>query len=256
MAGHSPGARRSWIGALALLIALAASTLSAQEPIALNVSPALPTNDDALLLRLSGFGCAPQLAAPLWNGDTIAWAGTSVQCFDATYWRSEAKLAPLPAGTYRARVIVDGQVAAQLDFTVRAASETLLLHGGRFRAVLQWQNPYGPGGGAARAVAVSDLSGYFWFGGPANPEVTVKVLDGRAINGQFWVFVSSLTTVAFDLGIFDIGDGSCLATHDPESVAVAGRIVGESHPAHCPERRYQQTAQRNRNFFDFQAFAP
>jgi len=85
----------------------------------------------------------------------------------------------------------------------------------------------------------------------------MKVLDGRGINGRFWVFVSSLTTVDFTLVVFDLGDGTCLAFHDPESVAPEGRSrqVAGSHPAHCPERTYHQAPNRNRNFFDFQAFS-
>jgi len=243
--------------ALALLAALAATPIAAQEPTALSVSPALPTSEDTLLLRLTGFGCAPQLQPPARTDQTIEWRGTSVQCIHATYWRSDAKLAPLPAGTYHARAVVDGQEVASVDFTVRPASETLLLHGGRFRAHLHWQNPYGPGGGVAQAVALSDVAGFFWFGSPANPEVTVKVLDGRGINGRFWVFVSSLTTVDFGLSVFDIGDGTCLANHDPQSAAAppsSSPLVAESHPVHCPERTYHQGPNRNRNFFDFQAF--
>jgi hypothetical protein len=255
MIGTGLPAPRRALAALPLLLAFLGSHLAAQEPTALSVSPALPTTDDALLLVLSGFGCAPQLAAPQRGGETILWSGSSVQCIHATYWRTEAKLEPLPAGAHRAQVVVDGQVAAELDFGVRLASQVLLLHGGRFRATLSWQNPYGPGGGQAQAVGISDQAGYFWFGGPRNPEVTLKVLDGRAINGRFWVFASSLTTVDFDLVVFDIGDGTCLANHDPQS-ALSSRSsrAAPSHPAHCPQRRYQQARNRNRNFFDFQAF--
>ena len=36
-------------------------------------------------------------------------------------------------------------------------------------------------------VALSGDTGYFWFFGTANVELVVKVLDGRALNGRFWV---------------------------------------------------------------------
>jgi hypothetical protein len=244
------------LAALTLLTALAASPIRAQEPTELTVSPAVPTTEDVLLLRLSGFGCAPQLEPPVRSGEAIAWSGTSVQCIHPVYWRSEARLEPLPAGTYQARAAVDGEVVAQLEFTVRPPSETLLLHGGRFRAVLLWTNPHDGLIRLARAVSVSDFAGYFWFGGPNNPEVALKLLDGRSLNRNYWVMASSLTTLKFDLIVTDIGDGTCLALHALAPTAPAGRspLVADSHPPNCPERRYHQAPNRNRNFFDFQAF--
>ena len=40
-----------------------------------------------------------------------------------------------------------------------------------------------------------------------NLELMVKVLDGRAFNGRFWVFYGSLTNVAFDLRVTDSETG-------------------------------------------------
>lgn len=46
-----------------------------------------------------------------------------------------------------------------------------------------------PGQGSARPL--TDESGAFWFFDPVNIEVTIKVLDGRPINGHFWVFIAN-----------------------------------------------------------------
>lgn len=38
-------------------------------------------------------------------------------------------------------------------------------------------------GTAAVAEPLSDDAGYFWFSRRSNPELAVKILDGRAVNG-------------------------------------------------------------------------
>ncbi len=64
------------------------------------------------------------------------------------------------------------------------------------------------GGQAAAGVEISDQSGYFWFFGSSNMEVTVKVLDGRPVNGHFWLFAASMTTEPFVLALTDT-QGTC-----------------------------------------------
>lgn len=50
-------------------------------------------------------------------------------------------------------------------------------------------------------------TGAFWFFDPDNLELVVKVLDGRPVNGFFWVFYGSLTDVEFRLTITDTVTG-------------------------------------------------
>jgi hypothetical protein len=37
----------------------------------------------------------------------------------------------------------------------------------------------------------------------SNPEVLVKILDGRAVNGRFWLFYGSLTDVEYTVTVTD-----------------------------------------------------
>ena len=46
--------------------------------------------------------------------------------------------------------------------------------------------------GRGAAVPLTGDTGYFWFFNSANVELIVKVLDGRTVNGQFWVFYGAL----------------------------------------------------------------
>ena len=46
-------------------------------------------------------------------------------------------------------------------------------------------------------------TGYFWFFDPANVELVVKVLDGRGVNGHFWVFYGALSDVEYQVVVTD-----------------------------------------------------
>jgi hypothetical protein len=49
--------------------------------------------------------------------------------------------------------------------------------------------------GEAQVVRLTDDTGYLWFFSSDNIEIVVKVLDGCAINGHYWVFAGGLTNV-------------------------------------------------------------
>lgn len=79
--------------------------------------------------------------------------------------------------------------------------------GDRFRATGTWEDYDGLTGVARVRPATSD-SGFFWFFGPENLELLVKVLDGRVLNGHFWVFFGSLSSVGFEITITDTSTGT------------------------------------------------
>ncbi len=53
----------------------------------------------------------------------------------------------------------------------------------------------------------STTSGAFWFFDPSNLELMIKVLDGRAINGKFWVFYGALSNVQYTITVTDTTAG-------------------------------------------------
>jgi hypothetical protein len=71
-------------------------------------------------------------------------------------------------------------------------------------------NVTGPG----VALPQTDTFGYFSLPSltqnPSNPEVFVKVLDGRPINGAYWIFYGHLTDLIYDLTVVENATG---ATH-------------------------------------------
>ena len=62
-------------------------------------------------------------------------------------------------------------------------------------------------GRTSAGLAVAHTDDFAWFslpeltGNTDNPEVFVKVVDGRAVNGDFWVFYGGLTDVEYTLSV-------------------------------------------------------
>lgn len=87
------------------------------------------------------------------------------------------------------------------------ASDTdLCLNGGRIRVTVAWRD-FAGNTGLGRAVPLTSDTGYFWFFDPANVEVVLKVLDGRPLNGNFWVFYGALSTVEYVISVTDTETG-------------------------------------------------
>ncbi|HEX4954897.1 MAG TPA: hypothetical protein VF017_16020 [Thermoanaerobaculia bacterium] len=80
----------------------------------------------------------------------------------------------------------------------------LCLLDGQFYVEVEWTDFQG-GSGDGQPVPATANGGYFTFFSPDNVEIAVKLLDGRAVNGHFWVFYASLTSVPFTLRIKDAG---------------------------------------------------
>ncbi len=51
-------------------------------------------------------------------------------------------------------------------------------------------------------------AGYYWFFSPNNVELLLKIVDGRAVNGFYWVFAGSLTNLEFTLTVRDTYTGA------------------------------------------------
>ena len=96
-----------------------------------------------------------------------------------------------------------------------AGSGVLCLGGGqRFSVRVSWKNPYtGETGTGKNAFTIAD-TGAFWFFDPNNLELMVKVLDGRAVNGNFWVFYGSLSNLEYTVTVTDTTTGAVKTYHN------------------------------------------
>ena len=86
-----------------------------------------------------------------------------------------------------------------------ADDRTLCLEDGRFAVRARWETA--DGAGDATAWPLTADTGLYWFFGPNNVEMVIKVLDGCEINGHRWVFAGGLTDVAVAMTVTDTETG-------------------------------------------------
>jgi hypothetical protein len=88
-----------------------------------------------------------------------------------------------------------------------SGTNTALCLAGRFMVTVDWRAPDGRTG-KGQTLPFTWESGLFAFFNPDNAELLVKVLDGRGINGKWWVFYGSATNVFFSLTVTDTETGA------------------------------------------------
>jgi ELWxxDGT repeat protein len=94
------------------------------------------------------------------------------------------------------------------------SSTRLCLNGGRFAVEAAWKIP--GQSGTAKAVRLTGDTGYLWFFDAANVEVVLKVLDGRPVNGKFWVFAGALSDVEYTITVTDTATGQVKTYANPK----------------------------------------
>ena len=95
-----------------------------------------------------------------------------------------------------------------------AEGDRLCLTGNRFEVEVTWRDFQGKSG-AGQAVDLTPDTGYFWFFGPQNVELVIKVLDARLINGRFWVFYGALSNVEYTITVRDRNTGAIRTYANP-----------------------------------------
>lgn len=151
---------------------------------------------------------------------------------------SAFRFAPTAAGTYTVELktrdttplVKTAMAGAALDssrsWTVKVggtaaapscagSGRDLCLLGNRFRVQVGWKNQHGGNSGQGTAVPMSAETGYFWFFNSGNAELMVKILDGRGVNGKFWVFYGSLSDVEYTITVTDTTNGATKTYRNP-----------------------------------------
>ena len=105
-----------------------------------------------------------------------------------------------------------------------ADSEVLCLgENQRFRVKVSWKIPATGATGVGRSHPLTADTGALWFFNPNNLELILKVLDGRAVNGHFWVFFGGLSDVEYTLTVTDTATGKEKTYHNPP-----GRLASQA----------------------------
>ena len=220
------------------VLALSAGAASAQ-PARIDISPRLPTDLDPIEVTVSGF--TPCLGVEFDPPQVDVEARRVVIpvvdvfgpiCLPVPYSET-VSIGALPAGTWVLEATSHGLTGARRTIEVLPASHDLFLHGDQFRVRVDWSTPDGVLRGSAYGVPLSDDAGHLWFFEGKNPEILIKILDGRPVNEHWWVFISSNTNLEFKVYV--------------------GQIT-QTDPPFFAEKVYVSPAGANKNFIDTESF--
>ncbi|HEX3127331.1 MAG TPA: hypothetical protein VH394_08380 [Thermoanaerobaculia bacterium] len=115
-------------------------------------------------------------------------------------WTYETTAGPLSAGIYSIEVQEGEAPGYTRTFEVAGPDPELKLLAADqsvFTVTVDFERPGSDQRSTAYGVPLTRQSGYFWFFNPDNAEVTIKILDGRAVNGKYWIFLASMTDLQF-----------------------------------------------------------
>ena len=140
-----------------------------------------------------------------------------------------AGLEPVPLSA----VPLDVTNAAESDESAGQCEPTanrLCLLGNRFAIEVSFIDPnisdpdVDPEGTATVAPSLgTGNTGFFWFFNQENIELAVKVLDGRGINGKFWLLYGALSDVEYEITVTDTVTGES-KTYRNEAGSICGEV--------------------------------
>ena len=116
----------------------------------------------------------------------------------------------LPESVLREHIAVGSEITGRcgipMDQEPLAGESVLWFQDCRFYARVEVNDPRIPIT-TAMGTSLTEESGTFWFSRETNIEITLKLLDGVAFNGHFWVFLSDMTDLSYHLEIREVATG-------------------------------------------------
>ena len=116
------------------------------------------------------------------------------------------------------------------------SGNVLCFQDGLFAVGVEWRDFQG-GSGSGHAVRLPgrDDTGFFWFFDESNIELTVKILRACPVNGHYWVFISSGSTVEYHLTVTHSVFPTLINTYSNESGQVP-ELIADTTAFPCPVR--------------------
>jgi hypothetical protein len=237
---------------LALLLALPVSAQAATKLLSVSIEPERPTSTDPIRITVTVLHpFDPQLTSFGMQGKRVRFEyldRADSPSNPPKTWTAEAVVGPLPAGLYAVELVSGSPgfpgdepphvipiAISHQTFEVSQGGDGLSFPpsgGSVFGVSLNFEFPSGSGHfETAHGVQLTRDSGFFWFFDESNIEVTIKILDGRGVNGKYWIFLSSMTDLKFIATI----------THCPTNPQIG---------APCFSKTYESTQGVNRNIID------
>jgi hypothetical protein len=140
------------------------------------------------------------------KGDTRGFADTGFPISGVADSREVATLSPKTPPVTATSTVAPGACVED--------GKALCLVNNRYKVEVSWKT--GTQTGTGTAVTDSDNTGFFWFFGPENLELVVKVLDGTPVNGKAWVFYGSLSDIEYTVRVTDTVTGKVKTYRNPQ----------------------------------------
>ncbi len=208
-------------------------------------------------IEVTGVECDGRLCVVL-AGETVSLSDAGAGPVSRRVWdfgdgASSRAAAPDHAwsepGFYRVALVVtdaSGKSAEdRLDFLVRPAlrlgacdpgPEALCLQHERFSVEVEWRPEVGAEPGPGRVVpAGADDAGMFRFFDGDNWEILIKVLNGCDVNGHWWVYGASTTTLGYLVRVTDTATGDVRKYRNEPGRSAAAITDARAFPAACQE---------------------
>jgi hypothetical protein len=115
--------------------------------------------------------------------------------------------------------------------TCVASTTIACLNNNRFSVRIDWKT--GGQSGQGQAIKYTDASALFWFFGPDNIEVLLKVLNACSLSNTYWVFSAATTDVEYTIFVTDTVSGKT-KTYFHAGGSAAPAITDTSAFATCP----------------------
>ena len=127
-----------------------------------------------------------------------------------------------------------------------AAADTLILNAAHAFSITLTARDTGRTGNSGTGLAIpeNDIFGFFSIpvltGNSSNPEVFVKIIDGRALNNNYWVFSNGLSDLEYTLTVREVATGrtktyskpfgntNACGIFDTSAFSASGTAAGES----------------------------
>lgn len=202
----------------------------------LALEAANPTTEDEILLRITPRPCVDTTIVTRKDDRIRVYVDGCFAAGDTT--GATLSLGQLPAGSYKADLLnvvsyFEEDLSHEVQFDVVTPTilpETPVVLAGSFELEVTWRNAAGESGEGKLVQAPSQDSALFYFFSPDNWELMVKVLDGCAINGHYWVFGAASTDVAYTITIDRQGSAQNFAVNNPLGNAAEAITEIEAFP--------------------------
>lgn len=212
--------------------------------------PSVARSDQPVTIGVRGWASCPWLDGPEVDAAAkVIKLEVGAECHilppGPSLFELEATVGPLAPGNYEVRLTDRIYERPFLESLVKRSfrvwdaagcvpSDTsLCLRGGRFRVSATWRDfADRTGVGHGLPFPGNDGSGLIWFFKADNAELTVKVLDGCTGNHKWWVFLSSGSTVEYEVRVEDT-ETHTVRTYSNQSGQIP-QLIADTSAFDCP----------------------